>query len=191
MALEDVPTWRQLLEDALSAHAHLPYSRYVQFATVRPDSRPANRTVVFRFFLSRNRLLFTADTRSDKIAQLAANPWAEVCWYFVESRQQFRLSGKAQVVTETDDEELLAARERTWRERSEESRQSFTWPAPGLPRSEDEAFSYSAPAQPPSNFGLLILTPERVEYLDLRPHPHERRAYCLRNGEWGVEALNP
>lgn len=42
------PQWREMLQRSLKKNKSLPYSRYVQLATVRPDGRPANRTVVFR-----------------------------------------------------------------------------------------------------------------------------------------------
>ena len=30
------------------------------------------------------------------------NPWSEVCWYFTESREQYRLGGKLTVVTQDE-----------------------------------------------------------------------------------------
>lgn len=32
----------------------MPYAKYFQIATVKPNGRPANRTVVFRGFLGKN-----------------------------------------------------------------------------------------------------------------------------------------
>ena len=26
------------------------------------------------------------------------NPWSEICWYFTESREQYRLSGKLYII---------------------------------------------------------------------------------------------
>jgi hypothetical protein len=40
--------WRALVEKSLARNRVLPNARYIQIATVRPDGRPANRTVVFR-----------------------------------------------------------------------------------------------------------------------------------------------
>src|SRR5689334_7958236 len=136
-----LPTWFNILNEQLDRHAHLPFSRFTQVATVREDGRPANRTLTFRFFLDDGRLVFTADTRTEKIAQLAANPWAEACWYFTESRMQVRVLGTMQLVADTEDEELRQARMRTWKERSDDSRQSFTWPEAGMPVAAMECFS--------------------------------------------------
>ena len=35
-----------------------------------------------------------------QVAEIAANPWAEVAWYFPTSREQYRISGTLQVVEE-------------------------------------------------------------------------------------------
>lgn len=185
-------SWRSLLEEALRLHAHQPPSRYAQFATVRPDGRPANRTINFRFFLDPgDRLVFSADLRSEKVPQLEAQPWAELCWYFEETREQFRLLGRVTVVGESQDPELEAARLRTWRERSEASRQSSTWPPPGRPRAGEDEFQRPVPADPPPYFALLILVPEEVDHLELRPQPH-RRTLFRRTGEgWEAVAINP
>lgn len=40
--------WRALVEKSLARNRALPNARYIQIATVRPDGRPSNRTVVFR-----------------------------------------------------------------------------------------------------------------------------------------------
>jgi hypothetical protein len=40
--------WRSLLQRSLSQNSSLPYAKYMQLASVRPDGRPAARTVVFR-----------------------------------------------------------------------------------------------------------------------------------------------
>lgn len=56
--------WRELLQRALKKNSGCRHSRYVQLATVRPDGRPANRTVVYRGFLGESDVLtFVTDSR--------------------------------------------------------------------------------------------------------------------------------
>ena len=86
--------WRPSLDLALHRNRSRPEMRLVQLATVRPDGRPAIRTVVFRGFLDDPRkLAFATDSRSAKRAEIEANPRGEICWYFPETREQFRVSG--------------------------------------------------------------------------------------------------
>src|SRR5262245_34049242 len=104
MADDDSPPWREALDEALGAHAGEPSARYAQLATVRPDGRPANRTVVVRGLLDPGgRPVVTTDARSAKAGDLAERPWAELCWYFPGTREQFRLLGRVTLVGPDDD----------------------------------------------------------------------------------------
>lgn len=187
-----MPGWRLLLDQAMQHHAHLPQARYVQLATIRPDGRPANRTLVFRDWLeSEDRLLFTTDLRTAKVSQLGASSWAEVCWYFAETHEQFRILGRVALGADATRGELAAARARCWQEASDATRQSFTWPPPRKARAAPAAFEDPPPANPPANFGILILVPAEVEYLDLRARPHLRHAYQREGSVWTDAAVNP
>lgn len=184
------PAWRNVLDAHLDRHSHLPSSRFVQVATVRQDGRPANRTMTFRFFFEEDCLLFTADARTEKMAELSRSPWAELCWYFTETRTQVRLLGTMRPAR-PQDESTLRARSRTWAERSDESRQSFTWPPAGDPLAPPPAFSAPAPSVPPENFSVLLFSPERVEALDLGSQPHARELHSLSDGVWMATRINP
>ncbi|HEV3162803.1 MAG TPA: pyridoxamine 5'-phosphate oxidase family protein [Isosphaeraceae bacterium] len=191
-----IPPWRELLERALGQHGDLPQARHVQLATVRPDGRPANRTVVFQGFLDEaSGLLFTTDLRSAKAIQLAHNAWAEACWTFPEPREQFRLLGPVTVVgPEGSSSKLQEARHGIWRVLTDPVRQSFTWPTPGADRDDDEAFQRPSPGlnEPPLTFGLLVLEPHEVDHLLLRDTAHERHRYERSiEGRWLMRAVNP
>jgi PPOX class probable FMN-dependent enzyme len=91
--------WRSLLSRALHKNRSLPYARYFQLATVRADSRPANRTVVFRGFLEdTDQLKIITDSRSQKADQIDHLSWGEACWYFPNTREQFRFAGQLTLV---------------------------------------------------------------------------------------------
>lgn len=187
--------WRSPLARALHRNRSLVYARYAQLATLRPDGRPANRTVVFRGFLEpTQQLKFITDRRSEKIGQILAQPWGELCWYFPNSREQFRLSGRLTLVqAECDDPELAKARQTQWQDLSDAAREQFVWPDPGKPRAE--AFQQPAPdpVQPPPNFCLLLLDPMEVDHLELRGEPQNRCLYHYQpaTAEWTVESVNP
>ncbi len=56
--------WKEVLQKALKKNSNCRHSRYVQLATVRPDGRPANRTVVYRgFLLDTDVVTFVTDSR--------------------------------------------------------------------------------------------------------------------------------
>lgn len=193
-----LPPWRSALARALHRNRSRPYSRYFQLATITPAGRPANRTVVFRGWLpDTNSLTLITDQRSAKVTDIAAHPWAEACWYFTSTREQFRLAGPSQVVSAAD-LTLAPARQTAWAELSDRARQQFYWPQPAQPRSPAAAFAppenqpENQPETPPDNFSLVLLTPRQVDHLELRGDPQNRTLYtCQPDDTWQVEAVNP
>lgn len=189
--------WRSPLGRALHRNRSQPHSRYVQLATLA-DGRPSNRTVVFRgFYDGSNTLMFVTDTRSAKVADLSPGAWGELCWYFTQTREQFRLAGAITLVTaDTVHWGLIQARQHRWEALSAASRQSFYWPPPGDLRAEDTAFAIPAEAvavsTPPPTFGLVLLQPDWVDHLELRGNPQTRTQYQRQtDGGWQVMAVNP
>lgn len=192
----NLAAWRSPLARALHRNRSLVYSRYLQLATVRLGGDPANRTVVFRGFLAEtNQLQFVTDARSEKVEQIGQTPVAEACWYFPNTREQFRLAGKLTLVTTNyPDVDLLAARQRLWQTLSDPARTQFTWADPGKPRNDDMELAESTPdpMTPPPTFCLLLLDPDRVDHLELRGNPQNRWQYHRdTSGDWVKQAVNP
>jgi pyridoxamine 5'-phosphate oxidase len=188
--------WRPSLVLALYQNRHAPDSRFVQFATVRADGRPANRTVVFRGFCNETpQLTFTADARSPKVEELCHCPWAQVCWYFPVTHEQFRIGGPITVVKDdARDRAYLDARLRAWRELAESVRVSFTWPAPGARRVEGQRFptQHPDPLDPLPHFCLLILDPQEVDHLEINGNPQNRWEFQRGDhGVWSGMEVNP
>lgn len=195
IASSSAAPWRAPLARARHAHDRAGLEAYMQLATVRPDGTPANRTVVFRGFLEPDRLLCAADARSEKMDQLDGNPAVELCWYFPRSREQFRIRGTATVIEAGHpDAEMLVARDTVWLGLSGSVRVQFAWPEPGSDRADASRFDIPAPAKasPPPEFCLVVVEPARVDHLELRPFPHERRIYQRDgSGNWTGTAVNP
>lgn len=191
--MSDTP-WRFLLEESLEHHRNVTEARYLQLATVTAENRPANRTVVFRgFYGDKDCLKFAIDSRSEKIRQIAAQPWAEACWYFTQTREQFRFSGLLHLIqADNADLALQQARQASWQELSNSARLQFAWDSPGKPRADDADFATPPPPvlEPLANFCLLLLEPMQVDYLNLMGNPQNRYMYSRNNG-WSSEEVNP
>lgn len=187
--------WRSAIAHALHRNRSLVYARYLQLATVRANGHPANRTVVFRGFLAdTNQLKFVTDARSDKIDQIQQQPWAEACWYFPNTREQFRISGYLTLVgSDESHPHLQPARIATWQELSDPARLQFAWPHPGKDKADQAAFNPPPPdpQKPIANFCLLLLEPTQVDHLELRGEPQNRYLYRLEDQEWSMQAVNP
>ncbi|MGF1496072.1 MAG: Npun_F5749 family FMN-dependent PPOX-type flavoprotein [Elainellaceae cyanobacterium] len=188
--------WRTPLSRAIHRNRSVAFARYFQLATVRSDGHPANRTVVFRGFRDdSNQLETVTDSRSQKFDQILNHPWGEVCWYFPDTREQFRLEGRLTLVqADCPEAELRQERQQVWRNLSDSTRSQFTWPHPGKPRADAADFDIEPPdpEQPLPNFCLLLLDPIRVDHLELRGEPQNRYLYYQdQQGQWQEQAVNP
>ncbi|EKQ66682.1 PPOX class putative FMN-dependent enzyme, alr4036 family [Leptolyngbyaceae cyanobacterium JSC-12] len=187
--------WRSPLARALHRNRSLVYARYLQLATVRANGHPANRTVVFRgFWEDTNQLRFVTDARSEKADQIDSNSWGEACWYFPNTREQFRLLGQLTLIRENSlDPVLQASRKRAWQELSDSARTQFAWAHPGKPRAET-GFDLPPPdaITPLPQFCLLLLNPCQVDHLELRGNPQNRWIYQLDDSSgWSMQEVNP
>ncbi|PSF36645.1 pyridoxamine 5'-phosphate oxidase [Aphanothece hegewaldii CCALA 016] len=195
MEAENLALWRSSIARALHRNRSLPQSRYFQLATVNKNGHPANRTVVYRGFRDKtNQIQIISDLRSDKIEQINYSPWAEICWYFSQTREQFRLTGTIQIISASD-ESLQPVRLNVWQQLSDAARLQFAWPNPKSPRiAEKEAFFPPSPSidEPLPNFCLLLFNPIMVDHLELRGEPQNRWIYQLNElNDWIIESVNP
>ncbi len=197
-----LPPWFGPLSKAIEANQSAPHWRFAQLATVRPDGSPANRSLVFRRFHESSAWpLFIVDARSEKADQIALHPDGELCWYFTQSREQFRLTGMIQLVGEDAAHPLAAERLALWKALGDTPRQHFFWPDPRTPKAPTGAFAFTPrdPETPPPNFLLLALEPRWVDHLEIAPEPHNRTIYTLLPPEaarppgttWHIQHVNP
>ncbi|MEM8610573.1 MAG: Npun_F5749 family FMN-dependent PPOX-type flavoprotein [Cyanobacteria bacterium P01_H01_bin.105] len=187
--------WRPALARALHRNRARAYCRYLQLATINAEGKPSNRTVVFRGFVN-EALQMVTDSRSEKVQHIQTQPWAEVCWYFTVTREQFRLSGKLSLIGPNNacDNNYDTVRFNVWQKLSDKARQQFYWPHPGQMRVNQTAFEpvVASTEQPPDSFSVLLLNAERVEHLLLRGNPQNRYIYHQQSeGDWRVEEVNP
>ena len=194
--------WRSHLARSLHQHRNQPEARFMQLATIGLDQRPRNRTVVFRGFLEdsdrfkmplRDCLKIVTDIRSQKSAQIAANPWAEINWYFTKTRSQFRILGKLILIDqECQDLDLQSVRKLAWQTLSEPARTQFTWAHPRKLKVDFPEVAPPDPEQPIPSFCLLLLEPTEVDRLELRGTPQNRWLYLRDDrGNWIEQEVNP
>lgn len=188
--------WRQELESAIQNNAETLHTRFFQLATVDRNLAPACRTVVFRGFMDKtNALIAHTDVRSEKILHLRNNAQAEVCWYFSDTREQFRLTSKITLITR---EERHGADIRSihWQALSNKAQASYALATPGsaiVIEHEQSARpnNCSPPGSKPSeNFALLLITPFSVDHLLLTPSPLQRTLYReQQDGYWSANRV--
>ncbi len=159
-------------------------------ATVDRHGAPHARSVVCRRIEDDGSLWIASDARSGKNMHVRHESRAELAFWLPGLRQQYRVAGVVSVLCATDDD---PRRPELWRELSDSARALFAWPPTGRPREEPpDAFPRAVPAEvePPDEFEVLVIDPERVDHLDLNGHPHRRRRW-YGDGEWVEEEINP
>lgn len=170
--------WRRLEEGA----AHQSGFHTPALATLGRDGAPRLRTVVLRGVDRAARTLrIHCDARSDKAAEIAADPRAALHAYDAKAKLQVRIEGRARL--HGGDEVARAA----WGASRPMSRVCYgTAPGPGTPlpaggasvQPQDEG----AVAAGFSEFRVVVLTVARLEFLYLARSGH-RRALFTWNGE--------
>uniref|UniRef100_A0A2P2PII5 pyridoxal 5'-phosphate synthase n=1 Tax=Rhizophora mucronata TaxID=61149 RepID=A0A2P2PII5_RHIMU len=159
--------WKHLISSALESNARLKHASYFQLATIGSNGRPSNRTVVFREFEEpSDKIQINTDSRTRKVEELNHCPFAEICWYFPESWEQFRISGKVDVINGSNsDPGKLKLREKSWFASSTKSRLQYLGPKPGLPSLSEQSShesSLDSSSGPVAAFCLLVLDPDQV-----------------------------
>lgn len=147
-AAAEAACWRTTIKTSIKKSRCIRGGNYVQLATVdkRGDELlPCVRTVVFRGFLNDDDsepacLKFVTDARSKKFAQVAkVSDNAEVCWWFSQSSEQFRFTGKLSFIGEDcDDVKMLESRREQWSRMNDNAQEQFFWVGtPGDARTQE------------------------------------------------------
>lgn len=157
--------WRLLQEAATDPGSGF---RYVTLATVDESGQPQARMVVLRRVdVSRRLLEFHTDIRSQKWAELAANPMATVLGYDATTRLQLRLTGQ---VTRL---ECVAARE-AWDSLPPWTRATYAGGPPGDELAFGALQAPAATGEGLANFGVLQFWTHTLDWFKLQRQDNRR-----------------
>lgn len=184
------------IQSLLELNSLFPESKYVQLATVDKNNQPSVRTVVFREFVqSTSDIIIHTDIRSEKMRHLSHCRNVQICWYFSQSREQFRISGDVEMV-DSNNESLRHLRVAQWQKLSKAAKSAYFAGHPGTTLPLDDVNQHSVHTQNDfsevsNKFVLLLVRPHQVDHLDLKTNPHTRIASKLENNFWQEKRLNP
>ena len=163
-------------------------------ATSTPQGVPSVRVVLVRHVDARGFAFFT-NYDSQKGRELAANPVAELCFYWPWIDEQVRARGEVRRLGDDESDEYFATRPRgsqvgAWASRQSEplaSRRELEdrW------REVERQFDGRGIPRPP-NWGGYRLAPDRIEFWKAGEFRlHDRALYTRTGGTWSVVALYP
>ena len=179
----NLPSWRQDLKSSRKKEGKSPSNRWIQLATVSEENEPRLRTVVFRGWNKDSSMIIFTDRRSEKIGHLKSNPNAEILWFFLKTKSQYRFKGKIHELNNN---------ENYWDLLSEKSKSSWFWGSPGEKINPKVQSAYAILSNLPKseNFVVLNFEIDSVDLLKLVQPVHKRYLW-EKSKEWEKVEINP
>jgi len=178
--------------DAIAAKLPLPEA--MTLATATPDGKPSARMVLLKQ-VDHDGFVFYTNYRSAKAAELDANPYAALVFYWVTLDRQVRVEGSVVRTTAEESREYFKTRPResqigAWASAQSEvisSREVLEQRAKEL-----EAQYSDREIDCPEHWGGYRLTPVRIEFWKSRiGRLHDRILYERTDRGWTISRLAP
>ena len=163
-------------------------------ATCTPEGRPSARMVLLKGQDSRGFVFYT-NLESRKGRELAANPFAALCFHWKTLARSIRIEGAIESVTDAEADAYYASRSRGSRIGAWASRQSRElegrWALEKAVAEYTVKFGLGDIPRPPHWSGFRLL-PDRIEFWrDMNFRLHERRVFLPVSGTWKLQTLYP
>ncbi len=188
-------TWTEQFERWFADAAGLNQPQAMVLATADSLGRPRARTVLLKSW-DDGGFVWATNYASRKGADLAANPYAGLCFSWIDLERQVHAEGRVARVSAPESDAIFAARPH--------GAQLAAWASPQsqpLPGGRDELDQRLAavarrfeggPVPRPPEWGGYRLRPEHLEFWQGRPDRlHDRIRFRQEAGQWLRERLGP
>lgn len=166
----------------------------MHLATVDADGRASVRVVLLKGF-DEDGFIFYTNLESGKGRALAANPQAELNFYWRELACQIRIAGAVEAVTSAEADRYFASRPRLSQLGAWASQQSRELPSAARLLADVAKYEgryLGRPVPRPDHWSGFRLVPERFEFWHARPFRlHQRIEYRRSAGGWRSQVLYP
>ena len=187
--IKQFQTW---LNDAFEAGLPLPEA--MTLATATADGKPSARMVLLKQ-VDHEGFVFHTNYNSAKAAQLDANPYAALVFYWAKLDRQVRIEGSISRTSRDESREYFATRPRESQIGAWASEQSevISSRAELERRAEELEEQYrDREIECPEHWGGYRLKPERIEFWKSRlGRLHDRILYQREGDAWSITRLAP
>ena len=189
---DPIAQFQAWFNDAIAAKLPLPEA--MTLATATPDGRPSARMVLLKQVDDEGFVFFT-NYNSVKAAQLDANPFAALVFYWSTLDRQVRVEGSVMRTSAQESRDYFKTRPResqigAWASAQSEaiaSREALEQRAREL-----EALYRDCEVDCPEHWGGYRLKPERIEFWKSRiGRLHDRILYQRDGDHWTITRLSP
>lgn len=189
---EPLPQFQAWLRDAHDRRLAEPTA--MSLATVDPQGQPAVRMVLLKH-ADEAGFVFYTNLESDKGRQLAASPFAELCFYWNPPGRQVRVHGGVEPVTAEEADAYFASRAYksrigAWASQQSRPLESQTKLAAAVAR---VAIKHPHHVPRPPHWSGFRVVPQWIEFWEERPFRlHDRfRWERTADGAWVAQRLFP
>jgi pyridoxamine 5'-phosphate oxidase len=182
-------TW---FEEVLNADLHEPNAMIL--ATATTDGKPSARTVLLKGYDERGFVFYT-NYEGRKAAELEANPWCALLFYWGELERQVRIEGRASRLSSEESDAYFAGRPRGSRLGAWASEQSRPVEDRSILEERVRALEaeYEGREIPrPPFWGGYRVEPDTIEFWQGRENRlHDRLMYRREEEAWRIQRLQP
>ena len=182
-------TW---FNDAIAAK--LPMPDAMTLATATPDGKPSARMVLLKQ-VDDDGFVFYTNYHSAKAAQLDANPFAALVFYWTQLDRQVRVEGSVTKTSPEESRDYFRTRPResqigAWASEQSEPVENRELLDQRMHDYEERFEGEDVPR--PHSWGGYAIHPERIEFWQGRPNRmHDRIEFTRQNGGWALRRLQP
>lgn len=190
--LQAIQRFKRLLAQAQRSRLQEPTA--MALATATPRGRPSVRTILLKEVNAQGFVFYT-NSQSRKGKELAANPWAALCFFWEPLSKQVVVEGKVKPVSAREADAYWASRPRLSQLGAWASRQSAFLGSRSLLLKRigfyAVRFAGRVIPRPPQWVGFRLI-PERIEFWSRHPaRLHDRQLYFKSGGRWKKQTLYP
>jgi len=179
---------------AKAQKADIPLVNGMALATVSPEGRPSVRMMLLKDVNDKGFVFYT-NLGSRKVTELKKNPYAALCFWWDPIKEQIRVEGKLEPVSDEEADAYFATRPRDrqiggWASKQSkvlESRQKLL----DQFNQFEKKFEGKRVPRPPFWSGFLLV-PDRIEFWsDFDARLHDRVLFTRNETGWEKRLLNP
>jgi pyridoxamine 5'-phosphate oxidase len=189
---DPIALFRAWFDEATASEPDVPDAMCL--ATVGADNRPSARMVLLKGYSDRGFVFYT-NAESRKGDDIAANPFAALCFHWKSRGRQVRLEGGLSRVPAADSDAYWNSRPRGSQLAAWASDQSRVLDAPATLQArvaEAETRFAGKPVPRPAHWLGFSLAPDTIEFWQNVPNRLHDRLVFRRDGDaWRTERLYP